>query len=161
MMAAILLMLPMEPRLPPHSGALMVPFGNVDSVIIPITDYRLPNGLIKVRRRWGQRHPQGANSGSNGKLNSTADLIRKGGAHYLVWDTCLCRWEVMATTSIPHVTKTCLVQAWSGYLCIDSSLLCAFMHYLFYLLFCVSKAHYTGVGISADTQHVNPHGRPP
>jgi hypothetical protein len=29
----------------------------------------LPNGLIKVRRRWGQRHPQGANSGSNGKLN--------------------------------------------------------------------------------------------
>jgi hypothetical protein len=28
----------------------------------------LPNGLIKVRRRWGQRHPQGANSGSNGKL---------------------------------------------------------------------------------------------
>jgi hypothetical protein len=33
-------------------------------------NYQLPNGLIKVRRRWGQRHPQGANSGSNGKLNS-------------------------------------------------------------------------------------------
>jgi hypothetical protein len=33
-----------------------------------ITNYQLPNGLIKVRRRWGQRHPQGANSGSNGKL---------------------------------------------------------------------------------------------
>jgi hypothetical protein len=32
------------------------------------TNYQLPNGLIKVRRRWGQRHPQGANSGSNGKL---------------------------------------------------------------------------------------------
>jgi hypothetical protein len=32
--------------------------------------YQLPNGLIKVRRRWGQRHPQGANLGSNGKLNS-------------------------------------------------------------------------------------------
>jgi hypothetical protein len=31
-------------------------------------NYQLPNGLIKVRRRWGQRHPQGANSGSNGKL---------------------------------------------------------------------------------------------
>jgi hypothetical protein len=30
--------------------------------------YQLPNGLIKVRRRWGQRHPQGASSGSNGKL---------------------------------------------------------------------------------------------
>jgi hypothetical protein len=28
----------------------------------------IPNRLIKVRRRWGQRHPQGANSGSNGKL---------------------------------------------------------------------------------------------
>jgi hypothetical protein len=28
----------------------------------------LPNGLIKVRRPWGQRHPQGANSGSTGKL---------------------------------------------------------------------------------------------
>jgi hypothetical protein len=26
--------------------------------------------IIKVRRRWGQRHAQGANSGSNGKLNS-------------------------------------------------------------------------------------------
>jgi hypothetical protein len=26
-----------------------------------ITNYQLPNGLIKVRRRWGQRHPQGAN----------------------------------------------------------------------------------------------------
>jgi hypothetical protein len=31
-------------------------------------NYQLPNGLIKVRRRWGQRHPQAANSGSNGKL---------------------------------------------------------------------------------------------
>jgi hypothetical protein len=28
----------------------------------------ITNGLIKVRRRWEQRHPQGANSGSNGKL---------------------------------------------------------------------------------------------
>jgi hypothetical protein len=32
------------------------------------TPYQLPNSLIKVTRRWGQRHPQGANSGSNGKL---------------------------------------------------------------------------------------------
>jgi hypothetical protein len=30
---------------------------------MPITNYQLPNGLIKVRRRWGQRHPQGANPG--------------------------------------------------------------------------------------------------
>jgi hypothetical protein len=36
----------------------------------PVINYQLPNGLIKVRRRWGQRHPQGANSGSNGILNS-------------------------------------------------------------------------------------------
>jgi hypothetical protein len=34
----------------------------------PCKNHQLPNGLIKVRRRWGQRHPQGANSGSNGKL---------------------------------------------------------------------------------------------
>jgi hypothetical protein len=38
------------------------------TILVPITNYQLPNGLIKVRRRWGQRHPQGANSGSNGKL---------------------------------------------------------------------------------------------
>jgi hypothetical protein len=37
-------------------------------VLLINTNYQLPNGLIKVRRRWGQRHPQGANSGSNGKL---------------------------------------------------------------------------------------------
>jgi hypothetical protein len=28
----------------------------------------LTNGLIKVRHQWGQRHAQGANSGSNGKV---------------------------------------------------------------------------------------------
>jgi hypothetical protein len=33
----------------------------------------LPNGLINVRRRWGQCHPQGANSGSNGKLELKAN----------------------------------------------------------------------------------------
>jgi hypothetical protein len=42
---------------------LLMPLMSSDS-----TNYQLPNGLIKVRRRWGQRHPQGANSGSNGKL---------------------------------------------------------------------------------------------
>ena len=30
----------------------------------------LPNGRIKVGHRWGQRHPQGANPGSNGILKS-------------------------------------------------------------------------------------------
>jgi hypothetical protein len=35
---------------------------------LPLPLIPLPNGLIKVRRRWGHRHPQGANSGSNGKL---------------------------------------------------------------------------------------------
>ena len=35
---------------------------------IPITNYQLPNGPVKAERRWGQRHPQGANLGSNGIL---------------------------------------------------------------------------------------------
>ena len=26
-------------------------------------NYQLPNGLVKAGRRWGQRHPQGANLG--------------------------------------------------------------------------------------------------
>ena len=29
---------------------------------------QLPNGPVKAGRRWGQRHPQGANLGSNGIL---------------------------------------------------------------------------------------------
>ena len=33
-----------------------------------ITNYQLPNGPVKAERRWGQRHPQGANLGSNGIL---------------------------------------------------------------------------------------------
>ena len=31
-------------------------------------NYQLPNGPIRAGRRWGQRHPQGANLGSNGVL---------------------------------------------------------------------------------------------
>ena len=34
-----------------------------------ITNYQLPNDPVKAGRRWGQRHPQGANLGSNGILN--------------------------------------------------------------------------------------------
>ena len=26
-----------------------------------LTNYQLPNGPVKAGRRWGQRHPQGAN----------------------------------------------------------------------------------------------------
>ena len=32
------------------------------------TNYQIPNGPVKVEHRWGQRHPQGANLGSNGML---------------------------------------------------------------------------------------------
>ena len=32
------------------------------------SNYQLPNGPVKAGRRWGQRHPQGANLGSNGIL---------------------------------------------------------------------------------------------
>jgi hypothetical protein len=40
-------------------------------------NYQLPNGLIKVRRRWGQRHPQGANKEPTLKLGfERANVIR-------------------------------------------------------------------------------------
>ena len=41
---------------------------------IPITNYQLPNDPVKAGRRWGQRHPQGANLGSNGILNFLSKL---------------------------------------------------------------------------------------
>ena len=31
------------------------------------TNYQLPNGPVKAGRRWGQRHPQGANLANNSK----------------------------------------------------------------------------------------------
>ena len=40
----------------------------------PITNYQLPNDPVKAGRRWGQRHPQGANLGSNGILNFLSKL---------------------------------------------------------------------------------------
>jgi hypothetical protein len=40
---------------------------------------RLPIDPITVGRRWGQRHPQGANSGPIGRLNSQPSL--KHGCH--------------------------------------------------------------------------------
>jgi hypothetical protein len=46
----------------------------------PITSLtRLPIDPITVGRRWGQRHPQGANSGSIGRLDSKPSL--KQGCH--------------------------------------------------------------------------------
>ena len=39
-----------------------------------ITNYQLPNGPVKAGRRWGQRHPQGANFGSNGIHNFMSKL---------------------------------------------------------------------------------------
>ena len=38
------------------------------------TNYQLPNDPVKAGRRWGQRHPQGANLGSNGILNFLSKL---------------------------------------------------------------------------------------
>ena len=37
-------------------------------------NYQLPNDPVKAGRRWGQRHPQGANLGSNGILNFLSKL---------------------------------------------------------------------------------------
>jgi hypothetical protein len=43
--------------------------GVVCKVLAVHTNYQLPNGLIKVRRRWGQRHRhKEPTAGSNGKL---------------------------------------------------------------------------------------------
>ena len=39
-----------------------------------ITNYQLPDGPVKAGRRWGQRHPQGANLGSNGILKFLSKL---------------------------------------------------------------------------------------
>ena len=38
------------------------------------TNYQLPDGPVKAGRRWGQRHPQGANLGSNGILKFLSKL---------------------------------------------------------------------------------------
>ena len=45
-----------------------------DEAAIYITNYQLPNDPVKAGRRWGQRHPQGANLGSNGILNFLSKL---------------------------------------------------------------------------------------
>ena len=39
-----------------------------------LINYQLPNDPVKAGRRWGQRHPQGANLGSNGILNFLSKL---------------------------------------------------------------------------------------
>ena len=41
---------------------------------LAFTNYQLPNGPVKAGRQWGQRHPQGANLGSNGILNFLSKL---------------------------------------------------------------------------------------
>jgi hypothetical protein len=60
---SLALPLPLALHLPISSQPFKVYFGTC----LPQLP-QLPNGLIKVRRRWGQCHPQGANSGSNGEL---------------------------------------------------------------------------------------------
>jgi hypothetical protein len=47
----------------------------------PTQPLPLPNGLIKVRRRRGQRHPQGAKLGSNRKLELMPNSKRLPPAH--------------------------------------------------------------------------------
>jgi hypothetical protein len=46
---------------------------------VPSAETRLQSAPITVRRQWGQRHPQVANSGSIGRLNSKPSL--KHGCH--------------------------------------------------------------------------------
>ena len=45
-----------------------------DNTLLQHTNYQLPNGPVKAGRRWGQRHPQGANLGSNGIHNFMSKL---------------------------------------------------------------------------------------
>ena len=52
-----------------HNGLL-----RLHSPQLPIINYQLPNGPVKAGRRWGQRHPQGANLGSNGIHNFMSKL---------------------------------------------------------------------------------------
>ena len=40
----------------------------IEADLFGFTNYQLPNGPVKAGRRWGQRHPQGANLNSNGIL---------------------------------------------------------------------------------------------
>ena len=51
-----------------ESGLVYGPFKHA------FTNYQLPNGPVKAGRRWGQRHPQGANLGSNGRLKFLSKL---------------------------------------------------------------------------------------
>ena len=57
------------------------------------TNYQLPDGPVEAGRRWGQRHPQGANLGSNGrlkflsKLKQSYRMIAMG-----LWDSCSLGW---------------------------------------------------------------------
>ena len=44
------------------------------SECLDYTNYQLPDGPVKAGRRWGQRHPQGANLGSNGILKFLSKL---------------------------------------------------------------------------------------
>ena len=45
------------------------------------TNYQLPDGPVKAGRRWGQRHPQGANLGSNGRLKQVPVQAQTIGCH--------------------------------------------------------------------------------
>ena len=47
-----------------------------DHADLEVTNYQLPNGPIRAGRRWGQRHPQGANLGSNGVLKLLSKLTQ-------------------------------------------------------------------------------------
>ena len=44
-------------------------------------NYQLPDGPVKAGRRWGQRHPQGANLGSNGRLKQVPVQAQTIGCH--------------------------------------------------------------------------------
>ena len=70
----LLSLMPMEPSLAPERAS---PFWGqlvICNLLFMLFNYQLPNGPVKAGRRWGQRHPQGANLGSNGIHNFMSKL---------------------------------------------------------------------------------------
>jgi hypothetical protein len=75
---------------------------------LPITIYQLPNGLIRVRRRWGQRHPQGANSDAEcGGLLVLLLVLLRASCRCCSGSCCVTGrsvFKTVSTCSFPNVT---------------------------------------------------------
>ena len=89
----------------------MAPPLAAEQVMPAYTNYQLPNGPVKAGRRWGQRHPQGANLGSNGILNflsklkqwlPPAHIAELGKETFICSHISLCRVFLLALALLRH-----------------------------------------------------------